>query len=429
MCTTLLPIILLATLLLSGSGAHSSLRRGEHVLLVGCYTGAMAVLPTSEELILSLFILALANLSLYPLLGSYDRGEARLSVSVRYLLLGALSTTLFGLGTVLLYGVGGTTDIPALSLLVGSGDPSGGAYVPGTTPLVGAIGDPLLPGVLLVTLGLLLKVGAAPLSGWVPDTYGGCPPLLALLIVTVPKLPLLLLLGKVALPLLGGSLAIPAVLSLLLGVGGMGAQDTLRRWVAFSTIAHGGYMLLLLSNGETGGLGLYVCTYLPPTLILLGVSLAVSSRLSGSTGDSLARISGLGIRNRGLTVPLALSLFSLLGLPPLAGFVGKVYLLLSMVDPSSGATGAGVTSSTLIGLVLLSSLIGAGGYLRIARVSLLSLPAEAYREGGHSPSGRGGGVTLPLGGGVALTLSLLTAATLLLSWTPSSLILLSSLAG
>lgn len=442
-CVIIVSLTLLGVTLLSGwgirtpTGGWGSLSlSGESLTLIGIYSGAMAVLPSSEELVTSLTLLALANLSLYPVLGaspSRGGGESRLSVSVRYLLLGALSTILFGAGVALTYGSLGTTEVGSLASLVPS---------LASVPCDGSpFSSPVLLGVSLIGAGLILKVGAVPLSGWVPDTYGGCSPTLAALIVTVPKLPLLVLLGRVALPVTGDSLLVPGVLSLILGTAAMAGGETLRRWVAFSTIAHTGYMILLLvgsppslpgnggngygpSSVDLGGLTLYVSSYLPPTLILLGMGIALSRGRDGSlTSDGVASLSGLGIRNRGLTLPLAVSLLSLLGLPPLAGFAGKIYLLSSLSGSGGTLTSCltphGLSDGThlydgrglaLVGLVVISSLIGAGGYLRMARISLFTLPLVRK------------GVTLAVGGSASLGVSILTLLTVLLPWGPASLL-------
>lgn len=343
--------------------------RAEHALLLACCSGGWVLLPWSQDLLLTFFALQLANLTLYLLLGSTGRGEGALATSLKYLLLSALASALFLAGLLLLYLATGTVELPALTLLSRS--------------------EPLGVGVLLLTLGLLLKLGVAPFHLWAPDVYGSGPAWTASLMMTLPKAPLLLTLGGLLplLPAWEGWLAPAALLSLLLGTVGMGGQRTVRRWLAFSSLAHGGYALLLLGGGEVGGALFYTVTYLPATALLLTL-------LRGD--PSLRSWAGLALRSPALALPVLLALLSLLGLPPLAGFTGKWVLLGALGD-----------RPLLLGAVVVSSLLGAAYYLRAVRWTVIDLPL--LRGTGPTVAG-------------ATTLALLTTLLLLFPWKPASLL-------
>ena len=387
---------LLLLALLGGFLATASLPRAEHALLLAGYVGGLLLLPTSQDLLLTFFALQLGNLCLYLLLGSVERGEGPLATSLKYLLLSALASSLLLGGILLLYTLHGTVELPALTLL--------------------ARGDlPLLPhGVALglCTLGLLLKLGVAPFHLWGPDVYGQAPALPAALLLTLPKLPLLLTLGSL-LPLLPGAgwqalLLPPALLSLLVGTVGMGAQVTVRRWLAFSSIAHGGYLLLLLASGEVGSTLFYALSYLPATALLLLLLLQLGEGLPGGGTGSLALLAGAALRHPALLVPLLLTLLSLLGLPPLAGFAGKLLLLQALLT--------GDPLWLPVGAVILASLLGAAYYLRVLRLATVDLPLLPLGRQGRTV----GTLTLsPTGAG---TVALLTVLLLLLTWKPATLL-------
>lgn len=343
--------------------------RAEHALLLACCCGGWVLLPLSQDLVLTFFALQLANLPLYLLLGSTGEGAGALATSLKYLLLSGLASALFLAGLLLLYLETGTTELPALALLARSG----------------ALG----PGVLLLALALLLKLGVAPFHLWAPDVYGGAPVTIAPFLMTLPKVPLLLALTAL-LPLCPsweGWLAPAALLSLLLGTVGMGSQRTVRRWLAFSSLAHGGAALLLLGAGEGGAALFYTVTTLPASVVLL-------SLLRGD--GSLRSWAGLALQSPALLLPVLLALLSLLGLPPLAGFTGKWLLLGALGD-----------RPLLLAAVVASSLLGAAYYLRLVRWTVVDLPL--LRRPTWTPAG-------------SAVLALATTSLLLFPWKPASLL-------
>lgn len=382
------------------TAAPAALPRAEHGLLLACYVGGLLLLPWSQDLLLTFFALQLANLTLYLLLGSYERGEGTLATSLKYLLLSALASALLLLGILLLFTLHGATELGALALLARGNGPLAGHLL--------AVG--------LCTLGLLLKLGVAPFHLWGPDVYGSAPTLPAALLLTLPKLPLLLTLAAL-LPLLPSAgwealLLPPALLSLLVGTVGMGGQRTVRRWIAFSSLAHGGYLLLLLGSGAIGATLFYALTYLPATALLLSLLLTLRERGSGSLG----LFAGLGLRHPALLLPLLLALLSLLGLPPLAGFAGKLLLLGALLG-GGGSLPAWVAAAS----VVVASLLGAAYYLRVVRLAVVDLPLLPLGQ-----TDRAAG-PLALTGAGATVLAALTLLLIVFTWKPASLLTLVAL--
>lgn len=315
--------------------------------------GAVAAVST-RDLATALVAIELVSIAGYALAG-LARTEEATEAAMKYFLFGAAATgfLVFGLG--LLFAAGGTT---RLAILPHSGLATAGAA--------------------LFAAGLLLKAGAAPFHSWVPDVYGGTPPAVAALLSTVSKAAALGLLYRFASAALAGheALGVPLLwtaAALSMTVGNLGAipQTDLRRLLAYSSLAHTGYILMgILAFGRdlpagAVAVGLYLVAY-----IAMGVGSFGFLSLAG--GSDEAALSGLSRRRPLLAATLSGSLLSLAGLPPTLGFAAKVLLI-------AGAVKAGYAGLAVV--AVLNSLVSIYYYLKGIGWMCLSEPRGEERRG------------------------------------------------
>ncbi|MFN3369536.1 MAG: NADH-quinone oxidoreductase subunit N [Thermus sp.] len=314
-------------------------RRFEFYLLVLYATLGMHLLASTKNLILMLVALEALSLPLYAL-ATWRRGEG-LEAALKYFLLGALAASFFLYGTALHYGATG-------SLLAGT---------PGEGPLYA-----LALGLLLVGLGF--KVALAPFHFWTPDVYQGSPTPVVLFMATGVKAAAFAALLRVVGPGALDALALLIALSVVLGNLAALGQKEAKRLLAYSSIAHAGYMALALYTGNLQALGFYLLTYVLAT----GLAFAVLSEISPDRVP-LERLKGLFHQDPLLGLGLFVSSLSLLGLPPLAGFWGK-YLVFSEAA-KAGAWG-------LLVLALITSAVSAYYYLALGLAVFQKGVAEAH---------------------------------------------------
>jgi len=312
--------------------------RFEFYLLVLYAAFGMHLLASTKNLVLMLVALEALSLPLYAL-ATWRRGEG-LEAALKYFLLGALAAAFFLYGTALHYGATG-------SLVAGT---------PGEGPLYA-----LALGLLLVGLGF--KVALAPFHFWTPDVYAGSPTPVVLFMATGVKAAAFAALLRVVAP--GGLEGLALLIALSVVVGNLAAlaQKEAKRLLAYSSIAHAGYMALALYTGNAGALAFYLLTYVLGT----GLAFAVLSEISPGRVP-LERLKGLFHKDPLLGLALFLASLSLLGLPPLAGFWGK-YLVFTEAA-RAGAWG-------LLVLSLVTSAISAYYYLALGLAVFQKGEAEA----------------------------------------------------
>ncbi|MBS2021768.1 MAG: NADH-quinone oxidoreductase subunit N [Deltaproteobacteria bacterium] len=321
----------LALLVGHGSDALGLRRAGDFAGLVLTLTFGMFVLAEASDLLLLYLGLEAVSLPSYALVGLV-RGSRRSSeAALKYLVYGGVASAVLLYGLSLLFGLLGTTHL------------AGGALQQAATFV--SLGGPALRlgytlALLFILAGLSFKVGAAPFHQWVPDAYEGAPTPVALLLSIGPKLAgfaaLLRLLTALRLqgplavdwPLILGVLAL---LTMTLGTLGAFPQTNLKRLLAWSSIAHAGYLLLGLAAANTPGaeaLLVYAAAYL---LLNAGAFTAVDA-IERCAGGDLDQAKGLSKRAPLLAFTFALFLFGLVGLPPFAGFPGKLLLFSSLLE-------------------------------------------------------------------------------------------------
>jgi NADH-quinone oxidoreductase subunit N len=294
------------------------------ILLAQC---GMYFLATGTDLVTIFIGLELMALSFYILVG-FLRNERRSNeAAMKYFLLGIFSSALLAYGFSLLFGVAGSTNLATIARAVEAHD----------------LKDPvLLIALASVTTGLLFKVSAVPFHMWAPDAYEGAPTPVTAFLSVGSKAASFALLLRIFLQPFGHMrpawqpiLIATAVLSMTAGNLAAITQTNLKRLIAYSSISHAGYILLgLVAGNDTGlqGIAVYVLAYTFTNLGALLVIVALRRKRGEGSEEDLDDIRGLAQRNPAYAALMILFLLSLAGLPPTAGFIGKYYIFLSLIQ-------------------------------------------------------------------------------------------------
>ncbi|UCE02556.1 MAG: NADH-quinone oxidoreductase subunit N [Candidatus Latescibacterota bacterium] len=330
-------------------GALSSTRRGEFYVLVLLATTGMMVLVSAGDLITMFLGLELLSFPTYVLCGFLRRQIKSNESALKYFVLGSFASSIFLYGVALVWGAAGSTRLVDI-----------GAAAP--TPL-------LLLGTLLLVIGFLFKVGAAPFHMWVPDVYEGAPTPVTMFMATAVKLAafgaftraLIVAFLRDSLPL-EGILWWLACVTMIVGNLSALTQVNIKRLLAFSSVAHAGYMLLGLTavaaSGSTDGAAAVLYYLLAYTFMNIGAFTVVMLLGRRAEGGLLFERDWSGIARKHPILGLAMALFmiALGGLPPTAGFFGKYSLFRTAID-------AGLVS--LVVIAVLNTLVSVYYYLRV----------------------------------------------------------------
>jgi NADH-quinone oxidoreductase subunit N len=367
-------------------------QREEFYLVLLLATLGSAVLVASTHFVSFFLGLEILSVSLYVLIAYQRSSELSIEAGVKYLILAATSSAFLLFGMALTYADLGTMELARMSLLIGG---------KATSNLV-------LAGLAMIIVGVGFKLAVVPFHMWTPDVYEGAPAPVTAFIATVSKGGMFALLMRYfsRLGLHGsGSLfllfAIIAVVSMLAGNLLALLQTNIKRILAYSSIAHLGYLLVAFLAGGTAGMAAvtyYLVAYFVTMMGALGVITVLS--VDEKEADTMADYSGLFWQRPWLAAVFAASLFSLAGIPVTVGFVGKFYII---------AAGVGSALWWMVLILVVSSGIGLFYYLRI----VVAMYRDAREDQVGAPS-------LSLTGSVALA-----AVTLLLVWLgiyPASLI-------
>jgi len=318
-------LLTILTLLLSTERDFTT-HIGEYFALVLIAAVGMLLLVSSEDILLIFLSLELTSLSLYVLTAFDKRSLESSEAALKYFLFGGMSAafTLFGLS--LLYGLSGSTNLRQISAAI---------HGPELDPL-------LLLAIVMVVIGFGFKVAAAPFHLWAPDVYQGAPLPSAAFIASGSKLAGFFVLAQVMVVGFKGAegsgawrafdpgwmpvMAVIAAFSMVVGNLAALVQTSVRRLLAYSAVAHAGYLLLAITSANQNALAslvYYALTYAITALGAFAVVAAVSERTGG---DDIAHFAGLSRREPVLSICMAVFLLSLAGIPPLAGFFGKFYV-------------------------------------------------------------------------------------------------------
>jgi len=319
------------------------------------------MLMVSASNLMALYVgLELQSLSLY-VLAAFQRDRAKSSeAGLKYFVLGALASGLLLYGVSLLYGYAGSTDFVTLAYALREVSP----------PPVG-----IVFGMVFVCAALAFKVSAVPFHMWTPDVYEGAPTPVTAFFASAPKVAGLALLTRL---LVGGFhgmhdqwgqvIVFIAVASMVLGSFAGLAQANLKRVMAYSSIANVGFALVGLAAFSQQGLQailIFLAIYIINTLGIFGVILCL--RRQGQMVEQISDLSGLSKTNPVIALSMAIFMFSVAGVPPLAGFFGKYFIFLSAVK-------AGLVPLAIIGV--LTSVVSAFYYLRIIKVMYFDEPMQ-----------------------------------------------------
>jgi NADH-quinone oxidoreductase subunit N len=363
----------IVTLLLSVDSTFTE-HIGEFVLLILLATTGMLFLVASQDILIIFLSLELLSLSLYVLTAFDKRSPRSAEAALKYFLFGGMSAAFLLFGFSLLYGLSNSTNLTQIAAAIHA------------SPL-----NPLLVIAIVTTvIGFGFKVAAVPLHFWAPDVYEAAPIPAAAFIASASKVASFFIFFELMTLAFAGAegsaawlhfvsgwvpiLAVIAALSMLLGNLVAIIQSSLRRLLAYSAIAHAGYMLLALvahTPQSLAALLYYVVTY---ALTTLGIFATIGAVEKHTGSDHLSSFNGLSRRAPVLSLCLFVFLLSLAGIPPLAGFFGKFYLFASALNAASNTTGL----LWLVVLAIATSAVSLYYYLQVLkRVYVANPPAEA----------------------------------------------------
>ena len=327
--------------------------RFEYPVLIVLATLGMLVMVSANDLITLYLGLELQSLALY-VVAAFQRDRIRSTeAGLKYFVLGALSSGMLLYGCSLIYGATGATGFEAIAQAVADNE--------------GAASIGLVFGIVFLAAGLAFKVSAVPFHMWTPDVYEGAPTPVSALFAIAPKAAAIALFVRV---MIGpfGELVIdwrPILIAISIGSMGLGAvaainQTNIKRLLAYSSIGNMGYALVGLAAGTESGIR-GVLIYMAIYLVMTAGSFAVvlSMRQGGKMVEGISDLAGLSKTHPAMALAFAIFLFSLAGIPPLAGFFGKLYVFLAAVE-------AGLYTLAVIGV--LASVVGAYYYLRIIKI-------------------------------------------------------------
>ena len=336
------------------------LQKGEYYLL-GLFAMLGIMVMISAYSLLTMYLgLEMLSLSLYAMVAFDRESPVAAEAAMKYFVLGAIASGCLLYGISIIYGVTGTVQLSAVS---------GSLLQPGAPDLAALVG------VAFIIVGIAFKFGAVPFHMWLPDVYQGAPTSVTLFIGTVPKLAAFALVLRVLVdgmaPLAGNWELILGVLAVLsLGIGNVIAisQTNIKRMLGYSTIAHVGFILLGFAAGNRDGIEaalFYTVVYVIMASGAFGMVILLGRK--GHEADELDDLRGLNQRSPWFAAIMLLLMISMIGVPPLAGFYAKWWVLAALLD-------AGKLGLALAGIVF--SVVGAFYYLRIIKLMYFDAPAE-----------------------------------------------------
>jgi NADH-quinone oxidoreductase subunit N len=339
--------------------ARERQHRFEHPILILLSTAGMLMLISAGDLIALYLGFELMSLALYVLAASHRDSVRSTEAGLKYFVLGALSSGMLLYGASLIYGFTGTVNFAGIARAAGDS------------------GIGLVFGLVFLFAGLCFKVSAVPFHMWTPDVYEGAPTPITAFFAAAPKVAAIAIFVRVAVtafPTITGQwqqiIIFVAIASMLLGAFAAIGQRNIKRLMAYSSIGHMGFALVGLAAGTQEGVQgviVYIAIYVAMTLGTFACILAMRRR-DGNV-ETIADLSGLARTQPAMAFFLAMLMFSLAGVPPLAGFFAKFYVFLAAIK-------AGLYGLAVIGV--LASVVGAYYYLAIVKVMYFDEPAERF---------------------------------------------------
>jgi len=339
-------------------------QRFEYSILILLSTTGIMMLISAGDLIALYLGLELMSLALY-VLAAINRDSVRSTeAGLKYFVLGALSSGMLLYGASLVYGFTGTVSFAGIAKAA-------------TVPNLG-----LIFGLVFLFAGFCFKVSAVPFHMWTPDVYEGAPTPITAFFAAAPKVAGIAMFVRTTIVAFPGVLTqwqqivvFVAIASMALGSFAAIGQRNIKRLMAYSSIGHMGYALVGLAAGTQQGVQgvlIYMAIYITMTLGTFACILAM--RRSGQMVEDIADLAGLARTKPTMAFFLAMLLFSMAGIPPLAGFFAKFYVFLAAIQ-------SGLFTLAVIGVV--TSVVGAYYYLAIVKIMYFDEPAEAFESMPH----------------------------------------------
>lgn len=366
---------------------------GEYYAFILFSTLGMMIMASSRDLILLYLGLELMALSTYVLAGFIRHDIKSKEASLKYFLLGAFSSAFLLYGIAMSYGITGTTDLKAIALYINKNGLAGNQI--------------LMLSVIFFVVAFGFKIAAVPFHMWAPDVYEGAPTSITAFMSVGPKAAGFAVLGRVFYEAFGafhiewGNILIPlAVLTMAIGNIVAISQTNIKRMLAYSSIAHAGYALLGVIAGTPEGLASTMNYLMIYAFMNIGAfSIVIMLRREGFSGANIEDYQGLARSHPLASALMLIFMFSLTGIPPTAGFIGKFYVFMEAIK-------AGYV--TLVVIAVIFSAISAYFYLRIVMYMYMRDPKEE--------------IILTTSPSMNLALVITAAGTLILGVLPSILI-------
>jgi len=344
---------------------REGMNRFEFPILILFATTGMLLMISANDLIALYVGLEMQSLSLY-IVATFKRESVRSTESgLKYFVLGALSSGLLLYGASLVYGFSGATSFEAIGNSVSD------------IMLSGDLSIGLLIGLVFIAAALAFKVSAVPFHMWTPDVYEGAPTPVTAFFSAAPKIAAMAVLIRIFMDPFYDAfeqwqqiIIFISIASMVLGAFAAILQKNIKRLLAYSSIGHVGYALVGLAAGSEDGIRgvlVYLAIYMVMTIGAFGCVLAMRRR--GQMIENIDDLAGLSKSNPAMAIVFSIFMFSMAGIPPLAGFFGKLYVFMAAVN------------ADLIGLAIigvLTSVVGAYYYIRIVKVIYFDKAKDSF---------------------------------------------------
>jgi NADH-quinone oxidoreductase subunit N len=387
-------VILAAALVILGSFDYldgEGIQRGEYYALILFAAAGMGILASANELVTAFVGLEMSSISSYILAGFRQRAPKSVEASLKYFILGSFATAFFLYGIAMIYGATGSTRVDVIQQHFMDS--------PATSTVLPMIG------LALIFVGLGFKVVAAPFQIYAPDVYEGAPTPVTSLLASAPKVATFALMIRVFFVAFGSAIHVwfwviwvSAALTMIMGNLGALVQTNVKRMLAYSSIAHAGYILVAFAAGTDIGIVAILFYLAAYSLMKVGAFLVVTHL--GQQDEKRLDIqdyAGLGVKQPVLAACFSLFLLSLLGLPATGGFLGKFFAFQATLDSKV---------VWLVVIAALNSVLGSYYYLRVIVSMYFWEPAQDYTP-------------VPVAWPMASALAVATIGTLYLGLLPS----------
>jgi len=338
------------------------IEHSEYYILMLFALSGMMIMASGADLLTIYLGLELMALPVYMLTGFMRKDIRSNEAAMKYIVLGAISSGILLYGISLIYGLTGTTQLSSIA-----------ASLKGTANIDSAL---ILATIFLIA-GFGFKVAAVPFHMWAPDAYEGAPTSITAFMSVGPKVAAFAVFLRVMLyalmPIAVNWIAIVAVISVVTMVLGSVValvQTNIKRMLAYSSIGHAGYVLLGFVAGGADGIASVMLYMLIYTFMNIGIFGAIiTMRKGNSLGENIEDYTGLAKTNKGMALLMLIFLFSLAGIPPTAGFVGKFYIFMALINK-------GFISLAVIAVLM--SAVSAYFYIRIVMLMYMKEPVHEF---------------------------------------------------